>query len=94
MNGSFLYAPQFFKPGKGFLLLPTPSGSLCLVYIYTRGSLEMSSCLCSLLADKLLNLNPSLRCEHQLISVPWHSFGRGALEWAMFEQSKMGKAVP
>lgn len=94
MNGSFLYATQFFKPRKGFLPLPIPSGGLCLVYIYTHGHLEMSSRVCSLVADKLLNLNPPLGCEHQLVSVPRHSAGRGALGQAMFEHSTWGKPVP
>lgn len=38
-------------------------------------------------ADKLLNLNPPLGCEDQLMSVLWHSLGRGALERAMSGQS-------
>ena len=79
---------------KAFYCFPFPQAVFVWFTYNKRGSLEMSSHLCSLLADKLLNLNPPLGCEHQLISVSQHSFGRGALQWAMSEQSKRGKPVP
>lgn len=77
---------------KAFYCFPFPQ-ALFIWFVYTHVEV-MSSWLCFLLADTLLNLNPPLGCEHQLIPVPWHSFGRGALEHTMFKQSKQGKPVP